>query len=240
MRPGLIAVIATVAACADPASTPGLTVAGYGARDGQANSYVIAGPRHAVVVDGQATGADAMAVVALLQRRDLIPIAAFVTRATADHDVGLATLRLAYPELPLYATAPVQAAYAALDHHAPVELTTFAAPTLAVDGEVVEIVPLATRAGGAATAIRVPSAGAVIAGEVIDVDAWAAVRATWLVRDPADTRYYPARGPFPRDARALALAPAALVAAITGPCRRGSDRAPGTWSSSPDTPAAAR
>lgn len=241
MRAALLPlVIAAVAACAGPASTPRLTVAGYTGVDGHANSFVIAGPRHAIIVDGQRTVDDAMAVVAMLQRRDLIPVAAIVTRAAPDRAAGLATLRLAYPELRIYATAPVQAAYAALTTPAPVELARLADPTLTLDGAAIEVVALATDRGAATTALRVPSAHAVIAGDTLDDDAWAPIRAAWLAGEPDDTRYYPDRGPFPRAAAALAPSPAALVAAVTGPCRRGTDRAAGTPSSSPGTRAAAR
>lgn len=207
---------AALAACADP--PPQVTVDGYtGAVDlGALDSYVIAGPRTAIVVDGQASVDDAMQVVAMLQRRDLIPIAAFVTRLDPAREVGLATLRLAYPELPIYAPPALAAA----------------APTLVP-------FPEATT-GEPAVALRVPAADAAIIGDTLDDDAWLAARAGWLATDPPATRYYPGRGAFPRAAPALAPAPAALLAATPGPCPRGSDRSTAARPSTPGTRAAAR
>lgn len=221
---------AALAACADPPAQ--VTVDGYtGAADlGALDSYVIAGPRTAVVVDGQGSVADAMQVVAMLQRRDLIPIAAFVTRLDPARDVGLATLRLAYPELPIYAP-PGLAAPA---------LASFPDATIDVDGTTVALAPLTGVDGERAVALRVPAADAAIIGDTLADDAWLAARAGWLATDPPTTRYFPGRGAFPRAAAALAPAPAALLAATRGPCPRGSDRSTAARPSTRGTRAAAR
>ncbi|MBL8624480.1 MAG: hypothetical protein JNK64_24440 [Myxococcales bacterium] len=223
---------AALAACADPPAQ--VTVDGYtGAADlGALDSYVIAGPRTAIVVDGQGSVDDAMQVVAMLQRRDLIPIAAFVTRIDPAREVGLATLRLAYPELPIYAPPALAAA-------AP-PLTAYPDATIDVDGATVALAPLTSATGEPAVALRVPAADAAIIGDTLADDIWLAARAGWLATDPPATRYYPGRGAFPRAAAALAPAPAALLAATAGPSPRGSDRCSGARPSTPDTRAAAR
>jgi glyoxylase-like metal-dependent hydrolase (beta-lactamase superfamily II) len=192
-------------------------------------SYLIAGPREAVLVDGQFTKADAEKVVQLVKGSGKTLKAVFVTHAHPDHYLGLDVIRQAFPTVPMQAipevvvdfNAKAPAALAGAQGNFPpgtiadklVTLTPLADATLSVDGEVLQVVKLPEGEAVASAVLYAPRQQLLFAGDNVYNRAY-----LWLAECKTDgwtanldrlralgglSQIYPGHGPAPATAAVL-------------------------------------
>lgn len=149
------------------------------------DSYLIAGPTEAVLVDGQFFRADAEAVVDLVNDSGKTLKTVFVTHAHPDHYLGLQTIRDAFPNAELVTTPDVLADYnqraqGTLDGLKPqlgdaiadeiVELSAVSGTSLEVDGVALDIVEIGGGEAPHTATLSIPSHGLYFAGDVLYKD----------------------------------------------------------------------
>lgn len=192
-------------------------------------SYLIAGPKEAVLVDGQFTRADAEKVVQLVRGSGKTLKLVFVTHAHPDHYLGLDIIRQAFPDVPMQAipevvtdfNAKAPGALAGLQGSFPpgtladklVTLTPLTASTLSVDGEELQIVKLPEGEAVASAVLYAPRQQLLFAGDNVYNRAY-----LWLAECKTDAwvsnldrlralgglaQIYPGHGPAPATAAVL-------------------------------------
>lgn len=190
-----------------------------GAAGFHVSSYLVAGEKEAILVDAQFTRSEAAALSALVRKSGKRLKTIFVTHGHPDHYFGAEVLRRDFPDAAFVASAAVVAQInatgaAKLSYWKPIYLEdltdevsiprTVAEDDLTLDGERLQLIPLAAGESEASSALFVRSLGALIAGDAVynnvhlwlaegRAQAWSDTLAT-LAQEHTLTRVYAGHG----------------------------------------------
>lgn len=190
------------------------------------SSYLIAGPREAILVDGQFSRADAEKVAQVVRASGKTLKLIYLSHAHPDHYLGLSVLQGAFPGVPVQALPEVVADFnakaagtlAALQKAFPAgtlpdqlaTVTALSGDRLAVDGEELRVLRLPEGEASVSGALYAPRQGLLFAGDNVyngaylwlaecKLDGWAQNIATLRALQPL-AQIYPGHGPAPATA----------------------------------------
>jgi glyoxylase-like metal-dependent hydrolase (beta-lactamase superfamily II) len=172
-----------------------------GAEGFHVTSTLILGAKDAVLVDAQFTASEAHRLVAkILESKRTLKIV-YITHAHPDHLFGLAVIKQAFPKARLYAAPAVVKEMRAISGQKfkqyapmyganllkPVLPSSYKQATIDLEGNVIDLISMEPGESAAAVIVSVPSAKAVVAGDIVynGVHPWMAEttaerRAGWL------------------------------------------------------------
>lgn len=172
----LLVALAPLAA-AQPADSLRVEVfVGAPQHNGRVTSTLVVGPTGVVVIDAQGVPSDALRLAARVLDTGLPLRAVFLTHAHPDHALGLASLLDVFPGTPVYAAPDVAAEYprrVTLPDPGPNRATRVVTPapydaaTFRLDGHAIDLHPAGQGDTDHSTWYHVPSAHAVVAGDLV-------------------------------------------------------------------------